>query len=30
VRLGDGSHPGAAGYTLLADLVQPVWRAWIG
>lgn len=30
VHVGDGSHPGAAGYALLADLVQPVWRAWIG
>lgn len=30
VRLGDGSHPGSAGYALLADLVLPTWRTWIG
>jgi lysophospholipase L1-like esterase len=30
VRLGDGAHPATAGYTLLADLVQPAWQAWIG
>ena len=30
VRAGDGSHPAAAGYTELADLVRPHWRAWLG
>jgi acyl-CoA thioesterase-1 len=30
VRCGDGSHPGAGGYELLADLVLPQWRRWIG
>lgn len=28
VAAGDGAHPGAAGYTALADLVWPRWRAW--
>jgi acyl-CoA thioesterase I len=30
VAAGDGSHPRAAGYTLLASLVLawPAWRAW--
>jgi acyl-CoA thioesterase I len=28
---GDGAHPGAAGYALIADLVEgwPAWRAWL-
>ena len=28
---GDGAHPGAAGYALIADLVEgwPAWRAWV-
>jgi acyl-CoA thioesterase I len=26
---GDGAHPGAIGYTLLAELVAPAWRRWI-
>jgi len=26
---GDGSHPGAAGYALLAELVLPAWQPWI-
>jgi acyl-CoA thioesterase I len=30
VHLGDGSHPGAAGYDRLSDLVLPTWRTWIG
>jgi lysophospholipase L1-like esterase len=29
VERGDGSHPGAAGYALLAELVLPAWRPWI-
>ncbi|WP_433277633.1 GDSL-type esterase/lipase family protein [Pseudonocardia xinjiangensis] len=29
VRRGDGAHPGAGGYTLLADLVLPQWQTWI-
>jgi acyl-CoA thioesterase I len=29
VRRGDGAHPGAGGYTLLADLVLPQWQRWI-
>ena len=29
VAAGDGAHPGAAGYALLADLVRPHWRRWI-
>ncbi|WP_219415118.1 GDSL-type esterase/lipase family protein [Pseudonocardia nigra] len=30
VRVGDGAHPAATGYTLLSDLVLPAWRRWIG
>ena len=29
VSAGDGSHPAATGYGLLADLVEPVWREWL-
>jgi acyl-CoA thioesterase-1 len=29
VAAGDGAHPGAAGYALLADLVRPRWERWI-
>ena len=29
VERGDGSHPAAQGYALLAELVEPVWRRWI-
>jgi lysophospholipase L1-like esterase len=29
VAAGDGAHPGASGYSLLADLVEPVWREWL-
>lgn len=31
VAAGDGAHPGAAGYGMLADLVGgwPGWRAWL-
>jgi lysophospholipase L1-like esterase len=29
VAAGDGAHPGAAGYDLLADLVAPAWLAWL-
>ena len=29
VERGDGAHPGAGGYALLAELVLPVWRPWI-
>ncbi|NEK84485.1 G-D-S-L family lipolytic protein [Blastococcus saxobsidens] len=29
VAAGDGAHPGAAGYAVLADLVRPHWRRWI-
>ena len=29
VAAGDGAHPAAAGYALLADLVEPVWREWL-
>jgi acyl-CoA thioesterase I len=29
VARGDGSHPGAAGYALLAELVLPAWQRWI-
>ncbi|HEY9762560.1 MAG TPA: GDSL-type esterase/lipase family protein [Trichocoleus sp.] len=30
VTSGDGAHPGAAGYTMLADLIQQwtAWKAW--
>ncbi|MGI5165714.1 GDSL-type esterase/lipase family protein [Spirillospora sp. CA-253888] len=30
VRAGDGAHPGADGYDVLADLVEPRWREWLG
>jgi acyl-CoA thioesterase I len=30
VGRGDGSHPGATGYALLAELVLPAWRRWLG
>jgi acyl-CoA thioesterase-1 len=26
---GDGAHPAAAGYQVLADLVWPHWRGWL-
>jgi acyl-CoA thioesterase I len=26
---GDGAHPGAAGYALLAELVRPAWQRWV-
>ncbi|MGY1740961.1 MULTISPECIES: GDSL-type esterase/lipase family protein [unclassified Blastococcus] len=29
VAAGDGAHPGAAGYALLAGLVRPAWTAWL-
>lgn len=29
VERGDGSHPGAQGYALLAELVEPAWRRWL-
>ena len=29
VAAGDGAHPGATGYALLAELVRPVWQRWI-
>ncbi len=29
VAAGDGAHPGAAGYALLADLVGPSWQRWL-
>jgi lysophospholipase L1-like esterase len=29
VARGDGSHPAAHGYALLAELVVPTWRGWI-
>lgn len=29
VAAGDGAHPGAVGYDLLADLVWPVWFDWL-
>jgi acyl-CoA thioesterase-1 len=30
VILGDGAHPGAEGYDLLAQLVLPAWEDWLG
>jgi acyl-CoA thioesterase-1 len=30
VGRGDGSHPAAKGYALLAELVMPAWRHWLG
>jgi lysophospholipase L1-like esterase len=29
VVLGDGAHPGAAGYDLIAELVLPAWEDWL-
>jgi lysophospholipase L1-like esterase len=29
VTAGDGSHPGAAGYGQLADLLGPAWSGWL-
>ncbi|MFC9327038.1 GDSL-type esterase/lipase family protein [Kitasatospora sp. NPDC057015] len=29
VRVGDGSHPGAAGYEEFAALLAPHWAAWL-
>jgi acyl-CoA thioesterase-1 len=29
VRQGDGAHPGAAGYQVLADLAFKPWSAWL-
>lgn len=29
VAAGDGAHPGAAGYAVLADLVRPHWQRWL-
>jgi lysophospholipase L1-like esterase len=29
VAAGDGAHPAAAGYDLLADLVAPAWLEWL-
>ncbi|MEV6277125.1 GDSL-type esterase/lipase family protein [Nocardia sp. NPDC051832] len=29
VREGDGAHPGAAGYEVLAALVLPRWQEWL-
>ena len=29
VAAGDGAHPGAAGYALLAGLVHPHWQEWL-
>lgn len=31
IAAGDGAHPGAAGYAVIADLVEgwPAWRAWL-
>ena len=30
VAAGDGAHPGAEGYRLLAGLVLPAWAGWLG
>ncbi|TWF78235.1 lysophospholipase L1-like esterase [Pseudonocardia hierapolitana] len=30
VAIGDGAHPGAEGYRLLAELVRPAWEDWLG
>lgn len=27
---GDGAHPGAAGYAVIAELVMPTWLEWLG
>ncbi|MBF6437726.1 GDSL-type esterase/lipase family protein [Nocardia cyriacigeorgica] len=29
VRIGDGAHPGAEGYAVLAELIRPTWREWL-
>lgn len=29
VEQGDGAHPGADGYTRLAELIRPAWEDWI-
>ncbi|BDU09325.1 G-D-S-L family lipolytic protein [Nocardia cyriacigeorgica] len=29
VRIGDGAHPDTDGYTVLADLIRPMWREWL-
>ena len=29
VRAGDGAHPGAEGYQVLATLLLPAWRRWL-
>ena len=29
VAAGDGAHPGAVGYDLLAALVAPAWLEWL-
>lgn len=29
VRVGDGAHPGAAGYDVLAELLAPGWLRWL-
>lgn len=29
VTLGDGAHPGAEGYAVLAELVLPAWEDWL-
>ncbi|MFC9893353.1 GDSL-type esterase/lipase family protein [Nocardia sp. NPDC127579] len=29
VRAGDGAHPGAPGYDVLAELVLPHWQDWL-
>ncbi|MFI5714810.1 GDSL-type esterase/lipase family protein [Nocardia sp. NPDC051750] len=29
VRSGDGAHPGAEGYAVLAELLLPRWREWL-
>jgi acyl-CoA thioesterase I len=29
VTQGDGAHPGAAGYQLLAEAAFPAWREWL-
>ncbi|MET8652806.1 GDSL-type esterase/lipase family protein [Nocardia aurea] len=29
VRAGDGAHPGAGGYDILAELIEPQWREWL-
>lgn len=29
VTAGDGAHPGAAGYGVLAELIRPHWAGWL-